>query len=152
MAKVEIMPDLPAEAAATMEKMNQAFKIALESRKLTGVVLAVYDKDLKPIYTSVVGSAGPKIKISASKARSLLAGKLLVDPKGCTLMCCYVCPWMCGCSNQMAVMGAVEFSMPATDAAALVVSGAPTGGVDLEIVNELLAASAGGPDSACIER
>ena len=165
MAKVEITPELPAEAAATMAKIDEAFKAALQSRKLTGVMLAVYDPNLKPIYTSVVGSAGPKIKISESKARSFLEGKPLADPKGCSLICCYVCPWMCGCTNHMAVHGTVKFSLAGTEAAALVVSGAPTGGADLEIVNEVLAATTpgagdelplaapgGAPEIATIER
>ena len=67
--------------------------------------------------------------------------------------CCYFGPRMCGCTNQMLVQGVIAFDMPGSDAAFLVVAGAPQGSTDLAIANELAGAAKGGaPDVASIDR
>ena len=53
-------------------------------------------------------------------------------------MCCHVCPWMCGCTSYMSVMGVVGISVFGTDASCLVVAGAPKGSTDLEICEHAL--------------
>ena len=64
-----------------------------------------------------------------------------------------MCPWMCGCTSHMAVQGVLPFTMAGSEAAYLVVAGAPAGSTDLEIANELTGALSGGsPDVAQMER
>lgn len=53
----------------------------------------------------------------------------------------------------MAVQGVLPFTMAGSEAAYLVVAGAPAGSTDLEIANELTGALSGGsPDVAQMER
>ena len=53
----------------------------------------------------------------------------------------------------MAVAGTVAFELPGTDAACLVVNGAPSGQTDLDIANEMVGLAAGPtPDNAGMAR
>ena len=137
---------MPAELTAAVAKIEPAFKASVEKRPgcEKAIVCGIYNQRLEPLWTTAIGKPGILPKIAKSKARSCLSGKEMKDPRGCTLVCCHVMPWMCGCSGHMAVQGAVTYQLAGTDAACLVVSGAPAGATDLEIVNEIVAALGAG--------
>lgn len=97
-------PALTVEAADMMKKVQTAFDTAISSRKgLKNIVCIVFDKQCKPVYTHVTGAPGLLPNIAAAKAFSFYAGKNMANPSGCNLCCCYVCPYMCGCTGHMAV-------------------------------------------------
>mmetsp|Transcript_21733 Transcript_21733/g.38947 ORF Transcript_21733/g.38947 Transcript_21733/m.38947 type:complete len:102 (-) Transcript_21733:103-408(-) len=51
-------------------------------------------------------------------------------------------PWMCGCTGQMAVMGTVPIELEGlSDDACIVSSGAPTGFLDQQMVDLIMADS-----------
>jgi hypothetical protein len=144
---------LPVEALEAIGKIEAALKPCAEKHKVK-VRCSIYNKKLDEVWgTQMEGVPGFMKAVAKSKARSFFEGKTLANPGGCTTMCCYLMPWCCGCSSQMAVQGTVAYELPGTDGAALVVNGAPSGAVDLEIANELVGAAAGGaPGGATMER
>ena len=102
-------------------------------------------------------------KVMISKALSFHAGKTMLSPSAGTTMCCYFCPWMCGCTKHMPIQGCVPIEVAGTSAACLIVAGAPLGSTDLQIAEELLTAAGftktdgtfkkgGAPDSAEMTR
>ena len=146
-------PELPAAAQAMVAKIEAALKPCAEKHKVK-VRCTILNKKLEALwFTQMDGVPGFMGKVAVSKARSFFDGKELASPGMTTTMCCYLCPWCCGFSNQIAVQGTVAFELPGTDAACLVVNGAPAGSVDLEIANEMVGAAAGGaPDGAAMVR
>lgn len=84
------------------------------------------------------GRAGDASQIGKSTAISFPDGKELTSPSTPKVMCCYMAPWMCGCTKQMAVLGTVKIEVPGVSAACMVVCGAPVGTKDLEICEEVL--------------
>ena len=80
-------------------------------------------------------------KICLAKAKSLLAGnKLHGDINMCHLMCCHVCPFMCGCSKLMNIQGSVKIqtALEGDKAFGILAAGAPKGPQDLEMVEQAL--------------
>ena len=139
-------PELPAAAAAAVAKIEAALRPCADKHKVK-VRCTVLNKKLEAVwFTQMDGVPGFMKAVAVSKARSFFDGKTLANPRMSTTMCCYLCPWMCGCTNQMAVQGTVAFELPGTDVACLVVNGAPSGAVDLEIANEMVGAAAGGAE------
>jgi hypothetical protein len=145
-------PALPAEAQAFVAKIEAAFPTAAAENKCKNLHCAIIDRQLNVLWSTSVpaGKPGMLAKIVVSKARSTYENqKLSSGPNGfCDTMCCYVCPWMCGCTKQMAVEGAVPVALPgATAETLLVCAGAPKGAVDRAIADRLMgeaAASSGG--------
>lgn len=154
MSKVAASPPaLPADAAAKVTRIEEALAACAEKHKCK-VRVTVFNKALEPVwFTEMPGVPGMMAKVAVCKARSFFDGKELKAPGTCGTMCCHFCPWMCGCTNQMAVKGTIPFELPGTDAACLVVNGAPSGATDLEIANEMAGLAAGGaPDNAGMAR
>ena len=148
-------PELTGEAATIVGAWSTAFKAAADKRGIKkNLVIALLSKNLDVVWSDKLEPSPPFLnKIMVSKARSFHAGKTMVSPGACETMCCHFCPWMCGCTNQMPVQGVIAFDMPGSDAAFLVVAGAPQGSTDLAIANELAGAAKGGaPDVASIDR
>ena len=154
MATVAVSPPaLPAEAAAKMAKIEAALAACAEKHKCK-VRCTALNKNLETVwFTEMPGVPGFMGKVAVSKARSFFDGKNLASPDPCSTMCCYLCPWCCGCTNQMAVQGTVAFELASTDVACLVVNGAPAGKTDLDIANEMVGiANGGAPDAANMSR
>ena len=107
---------------------------------------AVYDSsDLRLLYqTQAPGLPYMMELVTQSKARSYIDGKELANPTRCQFMCCFMCPWMFGCTKQMAVLGSVPVSVPnnhrylPSRTAVMVVAGAPAGATDLDIAQTCL--------------
>ena len=153
-ATATVSPDLSDDAKAMISKLEAAWGASDKVKKEKSLRITILSKNLKVLwFTQVDGTPGMMAKVAVSKARSYFAGKSMDDPSGMNLMCCYFCPWMCGCTNHMPVQGVIPFELAGTDAACLVVCGAPQGSTDLSIANEVTnAANGGAPDSAAIER
>ncbi|CAE8617839.1 unnamed protein product [Polarella glacialis] len=98
-----------------------------------------FDKDGQECLSGGLEKTPPMFtKIAASKAKSFLEGRELKDPRGCSLMCCYVLPWTCGCTSQMPVTGVVSVRIPGTEVVGFVAAGAPTGELDLSLAKAAL--------------
>ena len=157
-------PPLTGEALEIASAIGAAFKTSAEKAKIKARC-SILTKDYEEIWwTATDGAPGMLSKIVKSKARSYLDGKTLLSPSAGATMCCHLCPWLCGCTNQMAIQGTVGIELPGTSAAALVVAGAPLGAQDLAVAEEIMAAcgfakssgdvfkKGGAPDSADMER
>ena len=158
-------PALTGEALETANAIAASFKAATESRSLKNLRCSLLNKEFEEVwFTQLEGAPAMLGKVVKSKARSYLEGKELLSPGACTTMCCYFCPWACGCTNQMPIQGTIGIELSGTSAAALVVAGAPMGAQDLAIAEEIMTScgftktaeggykKGGAPDSACIER
>lgn len=129
--------------------------------KIPDLRAVIFDLSLTELWVLQLGKPGPLPKIAKSKAKALLAGKELQDPGMCGVMCCHVCPWMCGCSPYMAIKGSVEFEHNGQKLV-LVVAGAQPGaqgggGTDLLIAKAMLESAgitvpAGAPDATSMTR
>uniref|UniRef100_A0A7S4SDJ9 Uncharacterized protein n=1 Tax=Alexandrium monilatum TaxID=311494 RepID=A0A7S4SDJ9_9DINO len=65
-------------------------------------------------------------------------GKPLVNSNICVIVCCHFCPWVCGCTKQMALQGPVPISLPGHPDLCFVVNGAYPASEDLAIAEETL--------------
>lgn len=119
-----------------MKQFGDAFKAALEKQTPQGKArLAIFTKELNSklgpseVWSySCLDKDGPIPKISKAKAESYFKGRTLKDPRGCSLICCYVCPWACGCTRYMDVEGTVRIELPGlADNTCILSSGLPTG-------------------------
>ena len=156
-------PPLTGEALEITTAIGAAFITSAQKAKIKARC-SILTKDYEEIWwTATDGAPGMLSKIVKSKARSYLEGKTLLSPSAGATMCCHLCPWLCGCTNQMAIQGTVGIELPGTSAAALVVAGAPLGAQDLAVAEEIMAAcgfaksdgkfkKGGAPDSADMER
>ena len=146
-------PALPEAAAAKVAKIEAALSDCGKKHKCK-VRCTVFNKKLEVVWaTQMDGVPGMMAGIAVAKARSFFDGKTLTSPGMCTTMCCLLCPYCCGCSNQMPVEGTIPFELEGTDAACMVINGAPAGSTDLAIANEMVGVAAGGaPDVASMTR
>ena len=133
-----IAPALPPEVLSTLDPLGEAIKKGAIARKV-GVHVSVYNKDFVRLWsTQNEGVPGMMAKVNVSKAKSLLAGETLKNPSMPQVMCCYMPCWACGCSN-MPVWGCSRIEIAGTDAACIIVNGAPGAHIDKAILEEGLA-------------
>jgi hypothetical protein len=133
---VKVEPDtaIPEATLGALALIGEAVVAHATERKFK-VRTAVFIKgSLEQVWAAEVPKTpGLLTAIAKSKARSFFDGKKMADPSTPEVLCCYMCPWLCGCTKQMAVQGAVGFTipgMPATEAC-FVVTGSPAGSQDL---------------------
>ena len=140
MSQVAPTPPALPPAAEALTGLDAALETVAAAHKVKAIEAMVFSKDLSTLWHHRVGSTPGFIrKVLRSKAKSFVDGKPLADPGPCTTMCCYLMPWCCGCTAQMAVQGAVGIHVDGLDAEGFVVSGAPAGATDLKICEESLA-------------
>ena len=122
----------PLGEAVVAHAASKKFKVRTAVFMVTGRTSNKQYSDLEEVVaTQVEGTPAMLKKVAKSKGVSFVAGKTMADPKGCETMCCYLCPWICGCTEHMAVQGAVYIEIPGiAGKAVFVVTGSPTGSED----------------------
>ena len=133
-------PALTGDALATATAISAAFKAAAAEKGIEkGLRISLVSQSLELVWADELeGTPGMIKKITTSKARSFFGGKELLSPSPGATMCCHLCPWLCGCTDQMAVQGTVACEVAGTSAACLVVAGAPAGSTDLAVAEMVL--------------
>ena len=134
MTGAKVVAALNEEAAAAVKLISEAFQKVVDEKKPKQLRIGIVSESLVEVWG--MGTKGMLAKISVAKARSLKDGKALKSkPSCCGDLCCF----LCGCSKQMAVKGAVLVKVDGiNDAHSLVVCGFPTGDADLETAQQIL--------------
>lgn len=80
-------PTLSAEALATVEKIEEAWKANAKVIAEKNLVLVVFNAKLEPLWSTEKEKSPAMLKkVAKSKAKSFAAGKTMANPKGANLM------------------------------------------------------------------